>query len=60
MCKVCSLDAESLQVVGIVLKEQSLGQRVRFGTMTQQMCRWQTLHILTYMQKLFTMMGTPE
>ena len=58
MRKVCSLDAESLQVVGIVLKEQSLGQTVRFGTMTQQ--RWQTLHILTYMQKLFTMMVTPE
>ena len=32
MCKVCSLDAGSLQVVGIVLKVQSFGQRVRFAT----------------------------
>ena len=46
MCKVCSLDAKSLQVVGIVFKEQSLGQRVRFVGMTQQMYRCQTLHIL--------------
>ena len=30
MCKVCSLDAESLLVVGNVLKEQFLGRRVRF------------------------------
>ena len=52
MCKVCSLDAESLQVVGIVLKEQSLGHRVRFVTMMQQMYRWQTLKFLTKVQKL--------
>ena len=40
MCKVCSLDAENLKLVGIVLKEQSLGHRVRFVTMMQQMYRW--------------------
>ena len=44
MCKVCSLDAKCLQVDGIVLKELSLGQRVRFATIEH---RWSDLQILS-------------